>query len=283
MGKTLFTLLLVPALAYALLAILLFFFQERMAYYPQMGRELRLNPRDYGLDHTELTLTTSDGERLDAWFVPAPGAGSVPGPVALILHGNAGNMTQRLDTIAMFHRLGYAVLIVDYRGYGRSTGRPSEQGLYRDALTAWEYLTRERGIAPARVVLFGESLGGGVAAWLAAQLEQSGQPGALVLASTFSSARELAADIYPWLPTRGLVRLRYDTRAALATISCPVFIAHSADDDIVPFRHGQRLYAAAGEPKAFLQMAGGHNQGFIYVLPAWVAALEEFLGRYVPV
>jgi hypothetical protein len=278
MSKLLWSLLIIPALAYGAIAALLFFFQDRLAYYPQMGRELKLNPRDYGLDHTPLTLTTTDGERLDAWFVPAPQSTTV----ALIFHGNAGNLTHRLPTIAMFHRLGYGVLIFDYRGYGRSTGRPSEPGLQRDAMAAWEYLTRERGIAPGRIVLFGESLGGGVAAWLAAQVDGAGRPGSLVLASSFTSAPELAADVYPWLPTRGLVRLRYDTRAALANISCPVFVAHSPDDDIIPFHHGQRLYDAAAEPRAFLKMAGGHNEGFIYMLPTWVEALGGFLGRHVP-
>lgn len=105
---------------------------------------------------------------------------------------------------------------------------------------------------------------------------------ALVLASSFTSAPELAADLYPWLPTRGLVRLRYDTRAALANISCPVLVAHSPDDDIIPFHHGQRLYDAAAEPRAFLKMAGRHNEGFIFLLPAWVEALGGFLGRHVP-
>ena len=195
--------------------------------------------------------------------------------VALIMHGNAGNMSQRMDTIAMFHRLGYGVLIFDYRGYGRSTGRPSEEGLYRDAVAAWDYLTRQRGIAPGQIVLFGESLGGAVAAWLAAHE----RPGALVLSSVFTSAPELAADLYPWLPTRWLVRLRYDTRAALTQINCPVLVAHSPDDEIIPFRHGQMLYEAAPEPKAFLQLAGGHNDGFIFMRPAWVNALASFLSN----
>ena len=156
MGKLFWSLLLVLALAYVCLVILLFFFQDRLAYYPQMSRELRLDPRDYGLDHTTLELTTADGARLDAWFVPAPESTAV----ALILHGNAGNMTHRLDTIAMFHRLGYGVLIFDYRGYGRSSGRPSEDGLYRDATAAWQHLGQKRvgdvgapAIAPRKVRL----------------------------------------------------------------------------------------------------------------------------------
>jgi hypothetical protein len=278
MVKMLWGLLITGALAYGVVLVLLFLFQERLVYYPQIGRELQSNPRDHGMDYAPVTLATADGERLDAWFVPAPQSTAA----VLILHGNAGNMSQRMDTIAMFHRLGYGVLIFDYRGYGRSTGRPSEEGLYRDAVAAWDHLTRERGIAPGEIVVFGESLGGAVAAWLAAHLDEPERPGALVLSSVFTSAPELAADLYAWLPTRWLVRLRYGTRAALAQIDCPVLIAHSPEDEIIPFRHGQLLYEAAPEPKAFLKMAGGHNEGFIFMLPAWVDALADFLGRHVP-
>ena len=272
-GKMIWALLVILALAYGGFSVLLFLSQEKLVYYPQIGREMQSTPRDHGLDYETLTLVTPDGERLDAWFVPkAQAQASV-----LILHGNAGNISHRMDSIAMFHRLGYSVLIFDYRGYGRSTGHPSEAGLYRDAQTAWDNLTRQRGIPPKRIILFGESLGGGVASWLAARE----QPGALVLSSAFISVPELAADLYPWLPAKWLARLRYDTRAALAGIHCPVLIAHSPDDEIVPFQHGQTLFAAAAEPKVFLPLAGGHNDGFIFMRPAWVAVLADFLRRHI--
>lgn len=268
------SLLTIIALAYGGLAALLFLFQDKLAYYPQIGREIHTTPREHGLDYEALTLATEDGERLDAWFVPAQGDA-----VVLFLHGNAGNLSHRMDSIAMFHRLGYGVLIFDYRGYGRSSGKPSEAGLYRDAQAAWNHLTRQLGIPPRRVILFGESLGGALAARLAAQ--ESTQPGALVLSSVFTSAPDLAADLYPWLPTRWLVRMRYDTRAALARTSCPVLVAHSPEDEIIPFRQGQRLFDAAPGPKVFLQLAGGHNDGFIFMRPAWVAVLAEFLREHV--
>lgn len=274
MPRTLWTLLLIPTAAYLGLVVLLWFFQDRLVYYPQIGRELTATPRDYGLDYEAVTLVSGDGEQLDAWFLP-PAEGRA---VALIFHGNAGNISHRLDTIAMFRRMGHGVLIFDYRGYGRSTGRPSEEGLYQDALAAWDFLVRERGIEPGRVILFGESLGGAVAAWLAARE----QPGALLLSSVFVSAPGLAADLYPWLPTRWLVRLRYDTGTALAGVRAPVLVAHSPDDEIIPFRHGQALYAAAPEPRAFLTLAGGHNEGFIFMRPDWVQALAEFLERHLP-
>ena len=267
-------------LAYGGLAALLYLFQDKLAYYPQIGREIQATPREHGLDYEALTLATEDGEKLDAWFVPGPG--KTPGqPVVLILHGNAGNISHRMDSIAMFHRLGYGVLIFDYRGYGRSSGKPSEAGLYRDAATAWEHLTRQRGIAPRRIILFGESLGGALAARLAARPAAQEQPAALVLSSVFTSVPDLAADLYPWLPARWLARLHYDTRAALVQTRCPVLVAHSPDDEIVPFRHGQSLFEAAPGPKVFLQLAGGHNDGFIFMRQDWVAVLGDFLRDHV--
>jgi len=265
------------ALAYAGFAALLFLFQDTLAYYPQIGREIHSTPREHGMGYEALTLATPDGEKLDAWFVPAPSVQTEAHGIVLFLHGNAGNIAQRMDSIAMFHRLGYSVLIFDYRGYGRSSGKPSEAGLYQDAETAWAHLTRQRGIEPARIVLFGESLGGALAARLAAQE----QPGALVLSSVFTSVPDLAADLYPWLPARWLARMRYDTREALTQTRSPVLIAHSPDDEIVPFRHGQRLFKTAAEPKAFLKLAGGHNDGFIFMRPEWVAVLAGFLREHV--
>ncbi|MEZ5562229.1 MAG: alpha/beta hydrolase [Gammaproteobacteria bacterium] len=272
MRRMLWSLLIIAMLAYGCVLGLLLLFQDRLVYFPQIGRELWLDPREHGLEHTALTLATVDGEKLDAWFFPAGQADAV----VLILHGNAGNMSHRVDTVAMFHRMGYSVLIFDYRGYGRSTGRPSETGLYHDAMAAWDHLTRQRGFPPGQIILFGESLGGAVAAWLAARE----RPAALILSSVFTSAPDLAAELYPWLPTRWLLRVRYDTRAALVQLQCPVLIAHSPDDDIIPFGHGQRLLEAASEPKTFLQLAGSHNEGFIFMRPAWVAALDDFLRRH---
>ena len=261
------------ALAYVGVAALLFLFQDRLAYYPEIGRDITSTPREHGMDYEPMTLATPDGERLDAWFVPAPQSQGI----VLFLHGNAGNISHRMDSIAMLHRLGYAVLIFDYRGYGRSSGTPSEVGLHLDAESAWTYLTETRRIPREKIVLFGESLGGALAAHLAA----TQRPGALVLASTFTSVPDLAADLYPWLPARWLARLRYDTHAALKQATCPVLIAHSPDDEIVPYRHAQTLFDAAAQPKTYLPLAGGHNDGFIFMRDDWVETLADFLHRHV--
>lgn len=265
----LLNLLIFLAAAYCAALVFAYAFQPRLVYYPQVERYNPGTPRDMGLDFEPVTLATADGEKLSAWWVPAAqGRGAV-----LICHGNAGNIAARLDYLKMFHRLGYSSFIMDYRGYGASTGEPSEEGTYRDAEAAWRWLTAERGVKAGDVVVLGESLGGAVAARLAAR----NAPRALVLASAFTSIPALGADIYPFLPARLISRFSYDTLGALKSVKAPVLVAHSREDDIVPFEHGKALFAAADEPKRFLEMSGGHNEAFLFTRPEWTAGLEKFL------
>jgi fermentation-respiration switch protein FrsA (DUF1100 family) len=263
----------VVAAAYGGLALLLFVTQSSLVFYPETGREIVATPAQLGLPYEDLHLKTSDGISLHGWFVPAAQArGTV-----LFLHGNAGNISHRLDSIQMFHTLGYSTLIFDYRGYANSGGKPTEQGTYRDAEAAWRYLTEQRHVPSCRIVLFGESMGGAIAA----QLATHERPGALVIASGFTSVPDMAQHIYPYLPVKWLARIRYDTREYLRTVTAPVLIAHSPQDDIVPYEHGQALFAAANPPKQFLELAGGHNDGFIFMRESWVNVLAEFLGKQV--
>lgn len=264
----------VGGVAYVALLAIVFALQGRLIYFPDTGRQILLTPKDVGLVYEAVWLTTEDGVRIEAWYVPAPAGRGV----ALLAHGNAGNISHRVDYALMFHGLGYSVLLLEYRGYGRSEGRPSEEGTYADARAAWRHLVVERGFPPERIVLVGESLGGAVVARLAA----AERPGALVLASSFVSVPELAAELYPWLPVRWLVRYRYDALEALGRVASPVLIAHSRQDDIVPFRHGERLFAAVKGPKAFLELAGGHNEGFLFTREAWREALGRFLAQHLP-
>ncbi|MBI3042109.1 MAG: alpha/beta hydrolase [Betaproteobacteria bacterium] len=274
--------ILIPvAMAYAAVLVLVFLFQSRLVYYPEIGREVRLSPQSYGLKFEPVEIRTADDEILQGWWVPAENArGAV-----LFFHGNAGNISHRLDYLLMFHRLRYTTLIVDYRGYGLSTGTPSEEGTYRDAEAAWDYLRHARLARAQDVVIAGESLGAAVATWLAAKVSlkrataESG-PRAVLLFSTFTSATDLGAQVYWFLPVRLISRFGYDNLANLKRIRAPVFIAHSRDDDIVPYVHGKRLFEAANEPKAFLEMRGGHNDGFVFARPEWVARLAEFLDRH---
>ncbi|MCR4302810.1 MAG: alpha/beta hydrolase [Gallionella sp.] len=261
----------VLAAAYGGLALLLTIFQSRLVFYPEVDREVAATPGQTGLQYEDIHLKTSDGIGLHGWYIPA----AQPRGTVLFLHGNAGNISHRLDSVQMFHRLGYSTLIFDYRGYGNSGGSPTEQGTYRDAEAAWRYLTEQRQIPYCRIVLFGESLGGAVAAWLAARQ----RPAALVIASGFTSVPDLGQQLYPYLPVRWLARIRYDTREYLRSATAPVLIAHSPEDDIIPFEHGRALFAAANPPRQFLELAGGHNDGFIFMREAWVRVLGDFLGK----
>lgn len=272
MLRTLWNVLVPVAIAYAAVLVLVFLFQSHLVFFPGTGREAVLTPQSYGMRFESLQIRTADGETLHAWWVPAEDARGV----VLFFHGNAGNISHRLDYLQMFHRLRYSTLIVDYRGYGLSTGTPSEGGTYRDAEAAWEHLRHARMARPQDVVIAGESLGGAVATWLAAEVG----PRAVVLFSTFTSVTDLGAQVYWFLPVRLLSRIGYDNLANLKRIRAPVFIAHSRDDDIVPYTHGKRLFEAAGEPKAFLEMRGGHNDGFIFTQPQWVAQLGAFLDHH---
>lgn len=267
--RMLFSLSIVAAIAYCALALVIFIAQPGLIYYPEPGRNIIAAPDYVGLAYEPVEISTTDGETLHGWFVPAPAAKGT----MLFFHGNAGNISHRMEYLLMFHRLGYNTFIFDYRGYGQSSGSPSESGTYLDAQAAWRYLTEAKGIPPARIVLFGESLGGAVAAWLA----MNEKPGALVLASVFTSVPDMAAKIYPFLPVRLLSRFDYNTIEYLRTVTCPVFVAHSSQDDIVPFAHGRALYQAAREPKQFLELQGGHNSGFIFMREDWVEALGKFI------
>jgi alpha-beta hydrolase superfamily lysophospholipase len=268
-------LLRILALAYGGLCLFVFLRQPAYVYYP--GRDVMLTPSAAGLSHEEVTLATADGEALGAWYVPAA-RGGPPARTLLVFHGNAGNIGDRVDAVRAFHELGFNVLIFDYRGFGRSTGRPTEKGTYQDALAAWGYLTRERGEPPQNVILFGRSLGGAVAAWLAEQV----RPGGLVLEGTMTSAPDMAVTMFPYLPVRWLCRFRYDALARMGRIRCSVLIAHSRADEIIPFRHGRRLFEAAREPKQFVELHQDHNATEVELEPHYRRALQEFARSLPP-
>jgi len=264
-------------LVYLGLMALIYFKQSSLVFLPEFDRSFRASPTDIGLPFAQLKLATTDGETLDGWLVPADTKRETRGLV-VFFHGNAGNIGHRLDYLRMFHDLGLATLIIDYRGYGRSSGTPSEQGIYLDAAAVWRHATQDIGFPANRIVIFGESLGGGVAAQLAAE----NRPAGLVLASTFTSVPDMGAELYPLLPIRLLARIRYDSLTRLAQIACPLLVIHSRNDDIIPFAHGQRLFEAARQPKQFLEIAGGHNEGFVFGREDWIRQLDGFLQQALP-
>jgi len=259
---------------YLALVLVVYLRQGEKMYMPDFpSRALTASPQDIGLPYENIWLRADDGVRLHGWYVPAERARAT----LLYFHGNAGNISERLDSIRIFHDLGLSVFLIDYRGYGQSEGRPSETGTQRDALAAWAYLTGERGVAPRQLVILGRSLGAAVAAWLATQRP----PAALIVESTFTSVPDLAAEFYWWLPARRLARFEYRTRDYVAAVRSPVLVAHSLEDEIIPYRHGEALFAVARGPKQLLQLRGGHEDSFIVSGDYYVRALDAFLARYV--
>jgi uncharacterized protein len=268
--RLLFLVAAAAAAAYALILLLVFLFQDRLLYFPT--RELTATPERVGLAYENVRFRAADGVEVHAWFVEH----AEPRGTVLFLHGNAGNLSHRLDSLLLFHELGLSTLILSYRGYGESEGRPSEAGVYRDAAAAFDHLVRERGVAPASVVVFGRSLGGAVAAEQAARE----RVGAVILESTFTSAPALAAELYPFLPVRLLARSRFDTLSRVAQIRSPLLVVHGPGDEIIPFHHGRAIWEAANEPKSFLELRGGHNDGFLISGRSYRDGLDGFLREH---
>ncbi|HKP59618.1 MAG TPA: alpha/beta hydrolase [Polyangiales bacterium] len=252
-----------PVVGYVALLGILMAFEDRLIYFPVRGGRVLGAGED-------VTLRSADGVRLHARYVARDPAA----PTLLYLHGNAGNLAGRSELLEYFSGLGANLLALEYRGYGQSEGVPSEAGLYADARAAHAWL-RERTPA-ARIVVMGESLGGGPACELAA----SEPIGGLILVATFTSVPAMAAHYYPWLPTRWIVRTRFDNLSKIARVRVPKLFVHSRMDEVIPFEMGQRLFAAASEPKQALWLErSSHNALFLVEEPALGAAIKDFLQR----
>ncbi len=242
--------------------------QDRIVYHPT--RTIARTPADAGMPYEEVAFAAADGVRLSGWFVPA--AGPRRGTL-LFCHGNTGNISDPVESLAMYRSLGLDVLAFDYRGYGRSEGRPSEGGTYLDAEAAWRHLVEDRGVPSGSIVVLGRSLGGAIAAHLAA----AHRPRALVVESAFCSAPDLCAQKVPWLPVRRLVRFDYATERYVGSVSCPVLVIHSPDDRLIPYGNGLRIFYAAPGPKQFLAIRGGHARGWFQSGERYVRGLARFL------
>jgi len=253
---------------YVIVTFLAFLLADRLVFFPR--RELWADPSERGLPYENTIFPAGDGTLLHGWFLPGKGRGTV-----LFCHGNAGNISHRLDTLEILSGLGLSVLIFDYRGYGRSEGKPSEEGVYRDVEGAWRYLVGDRKIRPEKIVISGRSLGGAVAAWSA----ERHTPAGLILESTFTSLADIGKHHYFFLPVKLIVGDAFNTLGRMKNISCPVLVAASPDDEIVPGEHGRILHKAAGEPKWFLPLKGDHNMGFLSTGKAYIEGLDAFFSH----
>lgn len=222
-------------------------------FFPQSYLEQK--PEDIHLNYKEILFDTEDGQKLHGWLFPLQGKS----PFILFCHGNAGNVSHRLDNIGRLLGQGLPVFIFDYRGYGRSAGKPSEKGLYRDGVAAFDYLVREEHVDPKNIVLFGRSLGAAVAVDISLKREVR----AIILESAFTSTKEMAKTMLlfgllsPFLPPN------YNNLKKIARIDVPKLIIHGTDDHIVPYSMGEKLFAAAKAPKFFFPLKGAdHNDTY---------------------
>jgi hypothetical protein len=247
--------------------------EPRMIYYP--SRQIDQTPELAGLKYEDVTLTTSDGLKINGWFVPSRVDSSL---TVLLFHGNAGNISHRLEKLAALHNLGVNTFLIDYRGYGRSEGKPDEQGTYLDARAAYDYLVTQRKVAPRSIVVYGESLGSAIAADLATKVDI----GSLILEEAFTSIGDVGQKMFPFLPVRWLVKNKYDTLAKMSRIKVPLLIFHSRDDEIFSIRHAQRLFAAANDPKQLVELRGSHNDAFLVSAPIYHDAMQKFFASLKP-
>ena len=282
--------LLVLTLAYAAVLAYVYSIQDALVFYPLA--EHTAQPADFGLRATRYRVPTADGETLDAWYFAPPqnanrAAALRNGPADFVLlysHGNAGNISHNLDSVRQFQGLGLGVYLYEYRGYGASTGQPTEAGLYRDADAAYKFLRERLGISEQRIIIFGRSLGGAVAAQLATRVPAR----ALIIESTFTSAVNVAASVYWYLPVGLLARNRFESLERLRERDLqdwqgrplPLLVIHSREDRLIPFAHGQRLFDAARTArKTLLEIRGGHNDGFLSDRRRYETGVVEFINN----
>jgi len=258
-------------IAYSIIIGTMYLKQDSMIYFPE--KDIQQTPQSINLGYNEVGFKTKDGINISGWYIPAsPGTEK---NIILFCHGNAGNISHVMEYIREFHEMGFNTLFFDYRGYGKSDGKPSEEGTYFDAEAAWDYLIQQ-GNSPEKIIIYGQSLGGAIAAELALRKN----PVALIIESSFTSIPELAMDLYPWLPVKILSKYHYSTISKIGLIKSPKLIIHSPDDEIVPFKHGRMLYEKASQPRDFLEIKGGHNDGFLVSGSIYNDGLMIFFKKY---
>jgi fermentation-respiration switch protein FrsA (DUF1100 family) len=232
-------------------------------------------PESVGLAYDDVTVTTSDGVRINGWYVPAPPKADGSTMTLLWFHGNAGNLSDRVDQLRHMHdQLRANIFMIDYREYGRSEGEVSEAGTYLDAEAAVASLRSRPGASEQRIVYYGQSLGSAVAV----ELARRAPPDGLILESPFLSVQEMAKVAIPWLPVGGLISTKYDSLSKIGAVRAPLLILHGDQDEVVPYAQGRRLFAAANEPKRFYTIVGAHhNDTYLAGGEGYFTAMSDFL------
>lgn len=255
-------------LIYFLILVVLLVIQNRLIFRPT--RNFPFRPAQFGLKPEEIFFSSSDGTRLHGWFFDA----GKDAPCLLFCHGNAGNISDRLANVKLLLKLPVNVFIFDYRGYGKSEGSPTEAGVYEDAESAWRFVHEKKGFAASRIVVFGRSLGGAVAAELALRRPLK----ALILESTFFSLKDLVGKIFPYALFYPFIPDKFNTGRKIGKVHVPLFIIHGDQDRTVPWSHGKKLFDTANTPKKFWLVKGAHHTDAYEVAPAeYLERLRDFI------
>ncbi|HIJ84262.1 MAG: hypothetical protein HW380_3349 [Magnetococcales bacterium] len=250
---------------YGAACLYLYLTQHRKVFLvPKTGKE---TPVDWGLAYEPVTID-NHGKPLQAWWIP----GLKDRPVVLFCHGNGVTMHHLSKHVLFLRPLGIGIFLFDYQGYGDSEGKAGEANSCADAALVWQYLVTQRGIKGENILIYGHSLGGGVATWLAARHRCGG----VILEGTFTSIPDLATDYYPWLPVRKLARIDFNNLANMKNIQAPLFITHSTEDEIIPFHHSEHLFANAPFPKQLWPIRGRHADAFVQTSTEGLGALRDF-------
>jgi fermentation-respiration switch protein FrsA (DUF1100 family) len=264
-------------IGYAALLVLLRLNESRLVYFPGSERRLIPPPAELQLPVQRATIRTEDGISLGSWVIPAEASSN--GYWLLICHGNAGNLSEfgRPAHYAGLRQLGLSLLAFDYRGYGESSGAPSEAGLYKDADAAYRYLRDELKVAPDRIIIFGHSLGSTVAVDLASRVPSAG----LILEGALTSVLERGQELYPYIPVRWIGRSRFNSLEKISRVKVPKLFLHARTDDVVPLSHGRRLFEAAPPPKTFIELRGGHGDAFEVDSALYFSSIRNFVEQYL--
>lgn len=252
--------------------LFLVFSEKRLIYYP--AAEVDVTPKALGLPFEEVAIDVEPGVRIHGWFIKAAREPSVA--TVLFSHGNAGNIADRLDRVLRWRELGADFLLYDYRGYGRSTGSPDEEGTYRDGRAAYDYLVNARQVDPTRLILMGESLGCAISIQLAIERKAAG----LAIEAPFASIARMANAIYPFLPLGSFIRTRYDNVEKIPRLKMPLLVVQGTKDEVIPVAQGRMVFDAAPEPKQYLAIQGAlHNDVYVVGGLGYRRAFAEFIAR----
>jgi len=252
---------------YLVILFYIYFNQDKMVFYPT--DDFSVLPEQFDLHYENILIEIDDTTTIHGWYFPQKE--SHDAKAVLLCHGNAGNISHRLETAKYLHELGVAVFMFDYRGYGKSTGSPTEEGVYNDAENCFDWLLQTKQFKAEDIFIFGRSLGGAVAIELAKRV----QSGGLIVESSFTSSGDLGAKLFPFFPIKTLIRYSFNSVATISEIKVQKLITHSPEDELIPYAMGQSLFKAAAEPKKFVDLSGGHNSRTYFDDPAYKNALLE--------